>query len=307
MRALVAAFAIVAASTLTANASNYALTLPCDAKGERISRDASTAAVYCPDKSVPIIALPSGKVLRTLAPQSAMDGLIAPDGAWLVLLQKNGTISAWPTHGTGAPKTWSIGVMPTTYLFLANGMLLIDRTLWDVPNGRAVHTFDSDFDVLNGVAMDARNGRVATAGADTTIRGYENHEGWKPLFVSREMLMEPFGIAFTMDGSKLVAGGADYHISVLDAATGRSIKAFPLLKDYINDIVPLAANDWVAVQFANDRTADPSYWRLLNLASGEMHDICGKDSLVRFTSSEAWCFSVNGRSLRAFSEPLPHG
>jgi WD40 repeat protein len=304
MRSLLCGLAILAASGVAANASSYTVTLPCEAKGERVSRDASTIALYCPDRSGPILGLPSGKLLRTLAPQSAMDGLLAPDGAWLVLVRRDGTISAWPTHGTGAPKTWSVGVMPTTYAFLPNGLLLIDRTLWDVPNARAVHSFDTDFDVVNGMVMNAAH--AVTANADTTIRGYDA-SGWKQLFVARDMLMEPFGIAFTADGSKIVAGGADYRVSLLDAASGRTIKAFPPFKDYINDIEALASKDWIAVQFADARSADPSYWRLLNLASGEMRDVCGKDTLVRFTSTEAWCFSVNGRSLKGTSEPIPHG
>ena len=94
MRSLLCGLAILAASGVAANASSYIITLPCEAKGERVSRDASTIALYCPDRSGPILGLPSGKLLRTLAPQSAMDGLLAPDGAWLVLVRRDGTISA---------------------------------------------------------------------------------------------------------------------------------------------------------------------------------------------------------------------
>ena len=48
-------------------------------------------------------------------------------------------------------------------------------------------------------------------------------------------------------------------------------------------------------------------WRLLNLVSGEMRDICGKDTLVRFNSTEALCFTMDKRTLRVKSEPLPNG
>ena len=290
-------------ATSAACAAPQTISLPCEAKGLRISRDAGTAALLCPDGSGPIIALPSGKVLRTITmDHPAMDALLAPDGAWLVLLWKDGKIAAYPAHGSDAPKTWSVGVMPTTYLFLPNGLLLIDRTLWNVPNARAEHTFETDFDFINGAAMNDE--RVATAGADTTIRGYDK-AGWKQLFVNREMLMEPFGIAFTADGSKLVIGGADFRVSILDATTGLTLKAFPPLKDYVNDIVPLAAKDWVAVQFADVRTADPGYWRLLNLASGELRNVCGTDTLVRFNSTRAVCFARDKGRLTITSEPLP--
>jgi len=304
MRKLACALAILAASGVVARASNDTLTLPCETKGIRISRDAGTAALYCADKSGSIIALPSGKLLRTVAPQTAMDALIAPDGAWLVLLRKDGAIAAYPTHTAAAPKTWSVGVMPSSYVFLANGLLLIDRTFWDVPNARAVHSLETDFDVVNGAATNAS--RVVTANADTTIRAYDT-PGWKQRFVSRDMLMEPFGIAFTADGSKIVVGGADYHVSILDAASGRTIKAFPPFKDYINDIVALASKDWVAVQFANDRTADPSYWVFFNLDTGAMKHVCGKNTLVRFTSTHARCFTMKGSRLEVVSEPLPGG
>ena len=90
------------------------------------------------------------------------------------------------------------------------------------------------------------------------------------------------------------------------AAQAATIETLLGMKPKRSAATPLAPNDWVAVQFA-DRTTNPSYWRLLNLTSGAMRNVCGNDTLVRFTSSEAWCFSVNGRSLRAASEPLPHG
>ena len=303
MRTRFSSFAMLLLTGLAANAASHDVPLPCDAKAIRISRDASTAALLCPDNRGSIIALPSGKVLRTInLTHPAFDALLATDGAWLALIERDGNILAWPTRGTDAPKTWSVGALPGSYVFLPNGLLLIDRTLWDVATARRVHTFDADFDVLNGMAMSGT--RVATAGADTTIRGYDS-AGWKQLFVSREMLMEPFGIAFTPDGSKLVIGGADYRVTLLDANTGQVIKTFPPLKDYINDIVPLAEKNWVAAQLADGRTANPTYWLLLNLESGEMRDVCGKATLVRFTSGDARCFSLEGRSLKAASEPLP--
>jgi hypothetical protein len=119
------------------------------------------------------------------------------------------------------------------------------------------------------------------------------------------MLMEPFGIMLTADNSKVIAGGADYRVSVLDAATGRTLKISSPFKDYINDIVPLAMKDWMAVQFANDRTAEPSYWLYFNLETGETKHVCGENRLVRFTPTGARCFTVNGSSLEIASEPLP--
>jgi len=302
MRMLLCGLALLLA-TSAAHAAPQTISLPCEAKGVRISRDASTAALLCPDGSGPILALPSGKVLRTInMDHPAMDALLAPDGAWLVLLWRDGRIAAYPVHGSDAPKTWSVGVMPSTYFFLPNGLLLMDRTLWNIPNARAEHAFETDFDFINSASTNDE--RIATAGADTTIRGYDK-AGWKQLFVNREMLMEPFGIAFTADGTRLVVGGADFRVNILDPATGRTIKAFPPLKDYINDIVPLAAKDWVAMQFADARTADPTYWRLLNVASGEMRNICGTDKLVRFIPPEALCFTLGKNALESSREPLP--
>ena len=277
--------------------------LPCEARHVQISRDAGTADLLCTDGSRQVIALPSGKRLRTIAADSSVfDELIAPDGEWLVLIGKDGTIAAYATHGTGAPKIWSVRSLPGSYFFLPNGLLLIGRTLWDVPSARALHKLDADFDVINAVATNGT--RTATAGADTTVRAYDN-AGWKPLFTSRSMEAEPFGIAYTNDGRRLVVGGADYRVSVLDAASGRLLKASSFFKDYINDIEALAASNWVAIQFGDARNAAPSYWRQLNLDSGDVRDLCGNAVLVRFRRQEALCFTQEGRAMRIDTAPLP--
>ena len=37
-----------------------------------------------------------------------------------------------------------------------------------------------------------------------------------------------------------------------------------------------------------------------------MRDICRKDTLVRFNSTEALCFTMDKRTLSVKSEPLPN-
>lgn len=305
MRALVLAGAALAMLG-QAEASGYSVKLPCEARGERISRDGGVIALFCADASGRVVALPSGRALRAMAPDpTALDAALSDDGSWLAVAEAGGKISVYATAGE-AHAAWSVGSVPSTIQFLPNGLLLIDRTLWDVGKARAVRVLPTDFDVLNAVSIDAEGRRAATAGADTTVRVYDA-KSWKPLYQFRDLLMEPFGAAFTPDGSRLAVGGADYRVTVLNAADGHMLRALPPFKDvYVSAMEPLPAKDWVAVQLSNAASAAPASWKLINLASGETKAVCGANPLVRFKSGAAWCYRVEGRQLTVASEPLPH-
>jgi WD40 repeat protein len=307
MRRLLFALAAVPALVAQADAAGYSVTLPCDVRGERISRDGGMIALFCADASGRTVALPSGRLLRAMPPDpTALDAAISDDGSWLAVVEPGGKISAYATAGA-AHAAWSVGAVPSTMQFLPNGLLLIDRTLWNVPAARAVTMLPTDFDVLNAVALDAHAGRAATAGADTTVRVYDA-KSWKPLYQFRDLLMEPFGVAFMADGSRLAVGGADYRVTVLNAADGRVLRALPPFRNaYISAIEPLPAKDWMAVRLNEPASASPVAWKFVNLVSGETRPVCGANPLARFHGGAAWCYRVRGRQLTVASEPLPHG
>jgi WD40 repeat protein len=306
MRALVLAVAALAMLGPAA-AAGYSVKLPCETRGERISHDGGVIALFCADASGRAVALPSGRLLRALPPNpTALDAAISDDGSWLAVVEPGGKIAAYATRGQ-AHAAWSVGSVPSTIQFLPNGLLLIDRTLWDVGKARAVKELPTDFDVLNAVSIDAEGRRAATAGADTTVRVYDA-KSWKPLYQFRDLLMEPFGVAFTPDGSRLAVGGADYRVTVLNAADGHVLRALPPFKNaYISAMEPLPAKDWVAVQLNDPASAAPASWKLINLMNGETKAVCGANPLVRFKGGAAWCYRVEGRQLTVASELLPHG
>ena len=235
-----------------------------------------------------------------------MNGAMSWDGNWTALATRKGEIFLFTAAGSATPIHWASRGKAVLMRFLPNGSLLVDRTIWQLtPAPHPVAQLATDFDVISEIAVNARGDRLAAANADTTVRVYDT-ASWKPVFVNRDLLMEPFGIAFTPDGSRLVIGGADYRLTILDALSGKRIAALPPFRNaYISNLKSTNNDDWFAVELSSTATADPIGWRFVNLKSGRQEPVCAKGERVRFAGAQPWCFDARRQTLEPAGEPSP--
>ncbi len=129
---------------------------------------------------------------------------------------------------------------------------------------------------------------------------------WKLLFVNRDMLVEPFAVAFPPGGSNLVVGGADDRLTILDAVSGERLQALPPFRaGAVRTLNALGKSGWIAVEFSNPATGNRIGWQFVNLKSGQRKPICSSGARVRFAGMQPWCFRARGQALQPAGAPVP--
>jgi len=304
MRALALALAVLVIGCGATQAASRKVPLPCQTIDLEFSHIGNRAGVLCRDMSVRLIDIPSGRVIRAITLKNPpVNGAMSSDGKLTALAARGGEIFVFTTAGSAAPVQWNAGGSAGVMRFLPGNLLVVDDTVWSTTPPHRVATLATDFDFINDIAVSAQGDRLATAGADTTVRVYDTRS-WKPLFVNRDMLLEPFAVAFTPDDSNLVVGGADNRLTVLDALSGKRLQALPPFRaGTVRTLNALADKNWIAVELSNPATANRIGWQFVNLKTGQRKPICSNGARVRFAGTQAWCFDAHGQTLEPASEP----
>jgi WD40 repeat protein/predicted Ser/Thr protein kinase len=92
-------------------------------------------------------------------------------------------------------------------------------TLRDSTTGRVVRTLDGHAGSIHGLAFSRDGKRLASAGADRTVRVWDLSTGSDPLIVRSKSVV--FAVAFSPDGSRLATAGIDRIVRIRDSTTGR--------------------------------------------------------------------------------------
>jgi WD40 repeat protein len=285
------------------------VTLPCDSSNQVISQDGKFVAATCPDGSLHVLEISSGRELfaqpagvRITSRDFSRDGKSFALGFW------DGTAKIVPLAG-GAPVAWKAGEHRIHSIhFLAGGETIYTDGLgepgqiWNFSGTpKLVATLHSDFSgpVVAAVSPDGR--LFATADGDTAIRIYDTST-WKMLHENRSATkLEMFDIDFTPDGKAFLTGGADDHVLVIDAATGNVTGKLGGQPGVIADISIPGEGTHAIVEYVDvdDQNKPPVYamWNLQTQKAEPMPDMA-RYSAHRIVNGRLWLAKQDGNKLQ---------
>jgi|GEM_PF-5531889 len=284
---------------------SYELKLPFTPIYKMISDHGNVLVVVNKQLSIRALALPSGRELRNVDGHNAVGGAISPSGKWLAIATRDNKVILYST-ATKAKKMLDVKKHVETMTFLDKGLLQVNKTLWDISVMRPVVTLKTEFGPVTAVAISRDGTRLATGGGDTVVRLYDT-KSWKLISHYNGLKLEPFGLSFTPDGSRLIVGGIDDRLTMLNVSDFKEIKSFHSGESGVTGVEPVGKSGWVAVHYIDARTDKPKAWRLVNINSGSNKSLSGAKTVVKIIDGKILCFRFEGKTLTATIEELPHG
>lgn len=206
------------------------LPTPSPATGAMLAKSGKLAAAICADHQIRIWSLPEARLLRTLdlGDRNVAINLMPDDGRWILIADYAGRITVWNTS-TGETQLEQrfdnyLGAAAFSHdgrwLAMAPGpepVRVVDleskRVLYrieDAPPGPVAIAFSGDGELL------------ATSDAEA-LRFFDGATG-KAISKNSDFLLVPLAIAFTRDGRQAAAAGGDKVISVIETATGKTLR-----------------------------------------------------------------------------------
>ena len=303
------AFFAIAAFAASAQAASAKIPLGCDSTSQQLSSTGEQALVRCQDNSVRLISLPSGKEERTISAGKAISTYqFSSDGKDFAISRDDGSIQVFSSTPQASPIAWQLGLPADDIQFLPGNKVVVvspharPGEVWDIAaTPTKIATLATDFDGLTSVGISSDGKLVATCGADTVVRIWDTST-WKLKSEYRQLLLEPFAAAFTLDGKWLLMGGADQQVTILDANTAAEIRKLPRQPDPFDNIAVLDANH-IAVRYFDEDGVKPPHVLRWNLQSGTSQPIA-LDRPVSgggVVKGKLWLANATGRELEIWS------
>lgn len=214
--------------------SSQTIKLPADVRSFGVSAAASRAAAVSSDKNLTIWDLATGKLLRTIALDTAeIDStVVSPDGRLILTCDHTGNTVVWDA-GSGKsvlhlrlPRYSSAASFSPDAKLLAIAPAGQPLQLFEVGTYRKLYETSTVPGGVESAAFSPDARLLATADADTAVRVYDARTG-KLISENHDFLMEPLALAFTADGKQVIAAGGDRVTSFIDASTGKNIRTLP--------------------------------------------------------------------------------
>jgi WD40 repeat protein len=298
---LACAFSAFAASKPIAK-----MQLPCPAYFETLSPDGTQLVVTCRDMSMVVLSVPDGKTLRTIpVDNKANAAAYSVDGKWLAIGYQDGSVEVAPTNGSGRAVRWQAGPRRIdTLTFLPDGKTLVvgpsDETarVWSLAEPpKLLATLPFEFGGVSAAAVSPDGKLLAIAGGDTPVRFYDTAT-WQKTHENRDFLLETFALEFTADGKQVLVGGADARITVLDAATAKTVRELPTDDgSYIIALAMMADQHSAATVYLDDAGHKPPHAVVWDLASGKSSALGISPTCGEKVSSKLWMCSTEGKTL----------
>jgi len=189
--------------------------------------NADSAVVLCRDHKMRVFSLPEGKLVRTIDGTSARLALstYSDDGRWVMTSDYRGDVAVVDTTTGTTQFAQHVNHYLTAAAFSHDGRLLA-MAAGDEPvrvidlAARGVMAEFERNPYTGAIAFSRDNQRVATADGDG-VRIFE--VDGKLISHNRDFLLEPLTVDFSSDGKRVLAGGADKRVVVIDSDTGKMV------------------------------------------------------------------------------------
>jgi WD40 repeat protein len=248
-------------------------------EGATLSHVGNLVAAICSDHAVRVWPVRSGELLRTIeggkepsAVQFSKDERLLAVAYEIVKYEK-GTIrvfdvGSWKVrYNLAAPFTMdSLAFSPDNRRLAFND--LFNTEIWDMATGRNLIDISPPFGGQSSLSF-SRDGRLlATGDGDAFVRVHDASDG-SLRSATKDLLLEPFAVAFFPDDKTLLVGGADKTISFVEAASGKISRTIPKQPGLVSslDISPDGKHAVVIYRSA-ERFADINHLALWDLDSG---------------------------------------
>ncbi len=281
--------------------------LPCDSPSQMISPTGDRVALWCKDHTVRLMNLGSRTTERTFGPEPHVSEVsYSRNGRWFAVGFGDGTVEVVPTSGTAEAKRWKSDTRSIRALeFLPDSSGIVVAALddpgqiWDLRGApKQVATLHSDFAGLTACSFSPDGKLLVTADGDTAIRFYDTST-WKMLHEYRGLALETFAVAFTVDGKRVLLGGPDDHITVLDSATGAELQKLPQESDVIGRISPFGSAGQAAVLYFDVDGKRPEHLSIWNVNTAKSVPLTVEHPPTgsAIVNGKLWLSTSNGKVL----------
>lgn len=309
LRGIVATLLVMCASTAAFAALTIAqVQLSCDSRSQVLSPNGTQVAVRCKDRSLRLINTPSGtERIVASADRVANTFAYSPDGGWLAMGFDDGSVEVISTNESASARHWKAGSrrIDVLYFFPDAKMLFVGPVdspgqvwlLTETPTQRA--SLPTDFGGIAVCAVSPDGKLLVAAGDDTVLRWYDTTT-WQKTRETRDFLLETFALEFTLDGKRLLVGGADSRVTVLDAASGKQVRQIPPeAGSFIVDVHLLGDQQRVVVVYADDAGEKPPHALLWDLSTEKSTPIKSDSQTTGggVVNGKLWLCTTQGRTL----------
>ena len=308
MRQLISAVILLFCLCAAGVATNVAnVPLPCDSYYQVLSPDGVQLAVPCKDRSLRVVSVPEGKELRVFhADQRANAVVYSVDGQWMAVGFHDGTIEVTSTKTATPAKQWQASPrrIDSLYFFPDSKRLVVGPTdsagqVWELADPPKLQaTLPFGFGGINACALSPDGKLLVIAGNDTVLRWFDTGT-WQETAENLDFLLETFALAFTLDGKKVLAGGADSRITVLDAATAKQFSQFPPEAGSYIVAIDLFGEQKTSAIYLDDAGEKPPHqqiWQIGNAKS--IARPTGVPSCEGVVGGKLWVCAAEGKTLR---------
>jgi len=281
--------------------------LPCESHDQLISPTGDQVAVWCSDHTVRLVDAGSGKTEHTFGPQPRITAYdYSRDGRWFATGLRDGTVEVVSTSGAAEPKRWKSEPRRIHELkFFPDSSGIVVAALdspgqvWDLRGTpKQLATLHSDFAGLIHCGFSPDGKLLVTANGDTVIRFYDTAT-WKTLHEYRGVTLETFAVTFTTDGKRVLIGGPDDRITVLDAASGAELEKLPKEADVVWQILPFGNDGQARILYFDGEGKRPDHESIWNVNTAKSIPVSAERPVTGsgVVNGKLWLSSTNGKVL----------
>ncbi len=247
-----------------------------------------------PQKADPLPPEEIALIERWIASGAIYDGG-SPDRA-MAELARGAMLRAAPEHYPRPAPVTALAFSPDGNQLAVSGYYEV--TVWNVDDGSLVRRIGGLPERITSLAWDAKRKLLAVAGGSPaqwgTVALLDPATGFQPRFLC-DLADTVLGLAFSPDGTRLAAGGADRALRIFDTGSGKTLRVARLHADWVQSVAFDSSGTRI-VTAGRDRSA-----KVLDAKTGELDTTySGHDTALLgaiFVGENTIASSARGRAV----------